>query len=59
MKKRNNYYKNKKVNEITDLDYNDYVDMFEEGHSDVEISQEFGISESFVKRIREEYQQDY
>jgi hypothetical protein len=33
--------------------------MFEEGFTDTEISKEFDINEEYVKKLREEYLNDY
>lgn len=41
------------------VDFDEYAEMFEEGYSDEEISSEFGDSENFIKKLREEYQKDY
>lgn len=59
MKKRNNYLREKKVQEISDIGYNDYIEMFDEGYSDTEISKELGINEKYIKWLREEYQSDF
>lgn len=40
------------------VDFDQYAEMFEEGCGDGEISAEFGVSEKFVKKLREEYQRD-
>jgi len=59
MKKRNNYFREKKMMEICDISYNDYIEMFEEGYSDNEISNDLGINEDYVKKLRQDYQNDF
>ncbi|KPU44982.1 hypothetical protein OXPF_14600 [Oxobacter pfennigii] len=59
MKKRTNYFKIKKVQKNLELGSNDYEEMFEEGFSDAEISNEFGVDEDYIKKLREDYQKDY
>lgn len=52
--KENNY---SKKNE--EIDFNDCEEMFEEGFSDIEISKEIGINKKYIKKLREEYENDY
>lgn len=59
MKKRNNYFREKKIEEIKDLGYEDYIEMFQEGMSDSEISNELGLDEKYIKQLRSEYQDDF
>jgi hypothetical protein len=59
MKKRKNYFREKRIEEIQELGYEDYMDMFQEGMSDSEISNEVGVDEKYIKRLREEYQNDF
>jgi hypothetical protein len=60
MKKKNNYFKEKKVEEITDITLTDYEDIFLEGWwPDTEISNEIGVNEDYIKDLMEEYQSDY
>lgn len=58
MKKVQNYFRTKKDEEEVQLDFNDYSEMFQDGYSDSEISLEFKVDENFVKKLRDEYQQD-
>jgi hypothetical protein len=41
------------------LDFDDCEEMFQEGYSDNEISNELGINEDYVRKLREEFQRDY
>jgi hypothetical protein len=59
MKRMNNYFQEKKTEETIDLYYNDYEELFDKGYSDNEISREMGVSEVFIKRLRDEYLRDY
>lgn len=59
MKKNNNYYKSKKIDETIELGFDDYTEMFQEGFSDMEISHELGVDENYVRKLREEFQSDY
>jgi hypothetical protein len=59
MKRIHNYFKDKKYQEIIDLGYEDYEEMFQEGFSDAEISREFGVNENYVRGLREEYESNY
>lgn len=59
MKRINNYFKEKKSQEIMDIIYDDYTNMFQEGFSDIEISKELGVDEDYVRKLREDYQSDY
>ena len=59
MKIMNNYFKDKKSQEIMDIIYDDYTNMFQEGFSDTEISKELGVDENYVRKLREDYQSDY
>lgn len=52
-------FSGKRHKENIELDFNEYAEMFQEGLSDAEISNEFGVDESFVRSLREEYQSDY
>ncbi|HBM75630.1 MAG TPA: hypothetical protein DD429_08765 [Clostridiaceae bacterium] len=59
MKKQKNYFREKRIEEIQELGYEDYMDMFQEGMSDSQISNEVGVDEKYIKRLREEYQNDF
>lgn len=59
MKRMNNYFEKRKDKATSDMYCNDYEELFEEGYSDSEISRELGVSEVFVKRLRDEYLKDY
>jgi len=59
MKERNSYSREKKAEEVMDLGYEDYIEMFEGGYSDSEISKEFGIDERYIKSLRDEFLNDY
>jgi hypothetical protein len=49
------------MNRVTgdSLDFDDCEEMFQEGYSDNEISNELGINEDYVRKLREEFQRDY
>lgn len=57
--KNSNKFKKIKSEELKDLGYEDYAEMFQEGMSDSEISRELGVDEKYVKKLRNEYQNDY
>lgn len=59
MKKRKDYFRVKKMQEISEIGYSDYEELFQEGYTDEEISRDLGVDEEFVKKLREEYQNDY
>lgn len=59
MKKNNNYFWAKRAEEAMEADFNDYIDLFEEGYDDKEISAALGVDEKYIQSLRMEYQRDY
>lgn len=59
MKKRNNYFKEKIAEELVDMSFDDYTDLFQDGLSDDDISRGLGVDVEYVKNIRNDYLSDY
>lgn len=59
MKRNKYYYRSKRAEEMMDLSFDDYAEMFEGGFSDTEISNELGVEKKYVSKLREEYRRDY
>lgn len=60
MKKRRSFVKPRKFkNPLEDLDNERYIELLENGLSDEEIAREFDIDNSYLKRLRDEWREDY
>ncbi|TDT45975.1 helix-turn-helix domain-containing protein [Fonticella tunisiensis] len=60
MKKRRSFVKPGNFkNPLEDLDNERYIELLENGLSDEEIAREFDIDNSYLKRLRDEWREDY
>ncbi len=48
------YLGNKNMNQFTDIDFHDFTDMVQSGLADEEIAREIGISENYVRKLKNE-----
>jgi len=55
----NNYFNNKKNGRFSDMDFHDFIEMTERGLSTDEISKEFGVPKTYVKKLSDELRKDY
>ena len=48
------YLGNKNMNQFTDIDFHDFIDMVQSGLADEEIAKEIGINENYVRKLKNE-----
>ncbi|MFZ5966030.1 MAG: hypothetical protein ACOYVK_02475 [Bacillota bacterium] len=53
-------YKNGQLKRSSDdIDYYDFMEMLENGLTDLEIADEFGVSQSHIKKMKNQLLKDY
>ena len=50
---------NKNNHKFRDVDFHDFIEMYERGMSETEISKELGVPKSYVKKLVNDYRKNY